>query len=79
MATNPTDIAFGFSETEYFDERPIGSTVYPGLTKREYFAAVALQGLLSMDDWRLEDAAAVAADAADALIAALNAESQANS
>lgn len=34
-----------FPETEYYDEKPIGQI--PGLTKREYFAAKALQGMLA--------------------------------
>ena len=44
----------------------------PGLTKREYFAAIALQGILSQDDSRPSDAANWAVEYADALIDALN-------
>ena len=43
-----------------------------GLTKREYFAAIALQGILSQDDSRPSYAATLAVVYADALIAALN-------
>jgi hypothetical protein len=46
-----------------------GST---GLTKREYFAAMALKGILSQDDSRPSDAATWAVEYADALIDALN-------
>lgn len=82
--TGYNDPAFGFSETDYFDEQPVGSTSYPGLTKREYFAALALQGLLAGEDpfpehQRPADLqAAVAVMHADALIAALNGEGQAD-
>ena len=44
----------------------------PGLTKREYFAAIALQGILSQDDNGPTDAATWAVEYADALIDALN-------
>jgi len=47
-------------------------TNFPGLTKREYFAAIALQGLLTKGTGTPEDYAACAVDAADALIAELN-------
>ena len=43
-----------------------------GLTKREYFAAMALKGILSQDDSRPSDAATWAVEYADALIDALN-------
>jgi hypothetical protein len=51
--------------------------VFTGLTVRQYFAAAALQGLLSskalnLEDeevsWVIEDAARVAVEAADAII-----------
>lgn len=46
-----------------------------GLTKREYFAALALQGLFAQSDgWAPEDAGEFAARCADALINALNGE-----
>ena len=49
----------------------------PGLTKREYFAAVAMQGMiasgiLAHDDSAPSDAATWAVECADALIDALN-------
>ena len=44
-----------------------------GLTKREYFAAMAMQGLLSEEFWAsAECAAKYSVDMADALINALN-------
>jgi hypothetical protein len=43
-----------------------------GLTKREYFAAIALQGILSQHDSRPSYAATLAVEYADALIDALN-------
>lgn len=52
----------------------------PGINKREYFAGLAMQGLLAADlDWEVSDVpdevAKVAVKYADALIKALN-ESQ---
>ena len=48
---------------------------YRGLTKREYFAALALQGLLAGDpDVAYKGAAEDAVSHADALIKALNLE-----
>lgn len=51
-----------------------GISVYraTGLTKREYFAASALQGILSKDDRLPSDAATWAVEYADSLIDALN-------
>jgi len=42
-----------------------------GLTKREYFASVALSGMMANGDWTEREAAVIAVDCADALIAAL--------
>lgn len=53
-------------------------TAHPdGLTKREYFAAAALSGLLAADTegtWKVERAARAAVRHADALLDALNGE-----
>jgi hypothetical protein len=57
----------------------IGDDVYPGLSKREYFAGVALQGLIAADEaWVLEPSERAirtcserAVMYADALLAAL--------
>lgn len=48
---------------------------YDGLTKRELFAAMAMQGILSEGDWtNMQSVAHDAVIAADALITALNKE-----
>lgn len=71
--TNPTDNAFASN----YDPK--------GLTKREYFAAIALQGLLASSEFiyegfplsgdkRIKCAAATAVHAADLLIHNLNQE-----
>lgn len=54
--------------------RKIGGEWYEefGLTKREYFAAVALQGLLADPSARIDEAAEYAVKAADELINLLN-------
>lgn len=46
---NLDDSAFPASETTYYGDSAQFSdqTFHPGLTKREYFAAIALQGILS--------------------------------
>ena len=74
-----------FPATEYYDERPIGGS--SGLTKRELFAAIAMQGLLSGGHYQSAQECAepgndpeqiIAEDAAryaDALIKALSKES----
>jgi len=79
MKTNPNELvsAYGYiGEDEYFDSKG-------GLTKREHFASMALQGLLSMydsevgivpNDSNSEYMARVAVKAADHLIAELNKE-----
>lgn len=59
----------------FFGEREAG--VIPGLTKREYFAAIALQGLLSgrggfLDKSSTQMFSNLATEYADALILALN-------
>lgn len=67
-----------FPGIEYYDERPIAS--HPGLTTRELFAAMAMQGLLLIDiDWVAssdkdvpQEIATLSVKYADALIAALN-------
>lgn len=49
-----------------------GDIISTGLTKREYFAAMALQGLLTRGSGTFDDYAACAVQAADDLIAELN-------
>lgn len=60
MYTNPIDTAFPVMEKFNFE----------GLSKREYFAAIALQGLLTRES--VPDAVKYAVKAADLLIAKLN-------
>lgn len=62
-----------FPATEYFDEKPIGSCL--GLSKREFFTAIAFHALIVADGDRgytAELLAVVAVDNADALVEALN-------
>jgi hypothetical protein len=69
--TNGNDQAFA-SVGEGFNNSLYSA---PGLTKREYFAAMAMQGLVASDtthELGYEDAAKWAVKHADALIAALN-------
>lgn len=61
--TNGKDSAFS-SDRQY------------GLTKREYFAAMAMQGMLAIDDPPKEVVARFAVEQADALIKELNKESK---
>lgn len=70
METKPNDSATGYGIANNHSH-----VDYPGLTKREYFAAMAMQGL--MVDYRNSisdehDNAKYAVRAADALIKALN-------
>ena len=60
---------------------PNGQIEYgkPGLTKREYFVAAAMQGLCAeylgpQTDWDYDDIASFAVDIADATLAAMEAE-----
>ena len=66
------DNAFPVSSTDYYDEKPIGATTHHGLSKREYFAAAALQGLMENPYFEsVSRASVLAVLAADALIAEL--------
>lgn len=56
-------------------EHPDGDIYVKGLTKREYFAAMAMQAILSKPVDNIKQAAKESVIAADALIKALN-ESQ---
>jgi len=59
MLTNPNADAFASERSD-------------GLTKREYFAAMAMQGLLAGDSYSTLDIAKLAVDQADRLINELN-------
>lgn len=90
MTTHPDEAAFGFSETRYDEHgQAFASLTRRGLTKREYFAALALQGITAGDYVPGDcgdpfrpltplELATLAVAHADALIAALNGEGQAN-
>lgn len=74
--TRPTDPAFARPKTTA-GEYEGGSEAQEGMTKREYFAACALPGVLAADpagDLTPEHAARIAVRHADALIHALNGE-----
>lgn len=69
--TNANDL---INETRYKVDELVSES-YPnhGLTKREYFAVMAMQGMLSQQYWAsTENLAFWATKAADALIKALN-------
>ncbi len=79
MATHADTAAFGFAQTKYDDNgTPIGDLSRNGLTKREYFAGLAMQGLANDSVWVPVDIANMAVALADELIAALNREPQSN-
>jgi len=67
MKTNPNDPAMAGNEYDH-------GQFNPGLTKREYFAAMAMQGIIAKPATLTtnEKFAAAAVSMADALIAALN-------
>lgn len=74
--TQPNESAFGFAATL---ECPQGNDqIYsPGLTKREYFAAMAMQGMLANSaegntEWDYNTIAKHSCIAADALVEQLN-------
>lgn len=57
------------------ETKPNNKASPDGLTIREYFAALALQGLMAADtkgEWSNDDCAATAVHAADELIKCLN-------
>lgn len=66
LKTNPNDVAFN---------PRIVNDVNPGLTKREYFAGLAMQGLCVVDEGEdTNKTAQIAIGYADALIEELNKE-----
>lgn len=66
-ANEPAFPTAGIQNNE--ESLPVG-----GLTKREYFAALAMQGLLALEGYSFQGAAKDAVTAADALIAELEKE-----
>lgn len=78
MKTNPNDAINTFKGDEY--TTPDGYTTSNyfnlGLTKREIFAAMALQGLCADPESRRDSIPGTAVKLADALIEALNKEKE---
>lgn len=73
MKTNPNDPAHPTPYTN--QDGTIQYDVYLGLTKREYFTALAIQGLCAnVESASIADIALSAVKIADALIEALNKE-----
>jgi len=71
--TNGNDLAF--ARTAFYHPEGGVSHSQDGCTKREHFAALAIQGLLSnveTMEWEIDCIAKDAVNAADALIKALN-------
>lgn len=62
----------GNSEINVIMHPVSGEVENAGLTKREYFAAMAMQGLLARASKYSREYAEIAVDAADALITELN-------
>lgn len=72
--TNPKDPAF---PTDGISSAQLGVAPSGGLTKREFFAAMAMQGFCAVTwtkDYDHDEVASWSVEAADALIAALNKE-----
>lgn len=66
MKTEPNDNAFPIVESKEAQSLELG------LTKREYFAAMAMQGLASKTGWSAMEVAIGSVDIADLLIKELN-------
>ena len=67
MKTNPNDTAFPIIN-------PVNNEGHPGLSKREYFAALAMQGFCSDKETKTELIASLSVQVADALIVELTKE-----
>lgn len=52
--------------------KPLGENANTGLTKREYFAAMAMQGMASLDEFGIKPTAIISVELADELIKQLN-------
>ena len=85
MKTNSNDLVYRDTITTAVDPNADRYTfISGGLTKREHFAAIAMQGMLAHDHWRggsqsgkyKTDLAEYAVSFADALIAELNKRSE---
>ena len=72
MSKNINDTAFPTLAHEYNNYGVLAWTTYPGLTKRELFAAMAMQGFAALPNGSCpDDCMRVAVIWADALIAEL--------
>ena len=71
--SNNGDMPAGVCPDVYHENGQI-ETGHGGLTKREHFAALAMQGLLACEDRRPEGLIREAVEHADALLAALEQE-----
>ena len=74
MKTNPNDPVAPVTEwiKDKTSDTGFRHSTIPGLTKREYFAAMAMQGILPVNDIQIDFVAQQAVKFADALISALN-------
>jgi hypothetical protein len=79
MMTKPSDPAFGqVAIIRSHEGHVMGTSAAGGLNKREYFAAMAMQGIIVADgdiEYSPEQAAGCAIDFADSLIRVLEKES----
>ena len=69
---NPCEIGFKNGEIQYLRQVSDHTAQSNGLTKREYFAAMAMQGYATKTNWPIDDIVRYAVKAADALITELN-------
>jgi hypothetical protein len=74
MTTVPDEAAFPVIDSDAAGDIYVA---HDGLTKREYFAAMVAKGLAN-ENWVPVEIAQMSVATADQLIAALNAEGQAN-
>lgn len=85
MSTNPNDPVHHPAQSNASHDKESGAIAFThggSLTKREHFAAMAMQGLWAQDNWDHEGGAAeaiaeLAVRSADQLIASLNAPAKA--
>ncbi len=70
LPTSPNDAAF--AKAAFYDEFHTPDFPQHGLTKREYFAAVALQGLLAYSEYLPHDCVVRSVKLADQLVIELN-------
>ena len=76
MKTNPNDPINAVLDTNYREGIPTLENRYEGITKREYFAAIAMQGLLAGNWFSTIELFPMSVKMADDLIKQLNQEEQ---